>query len=743
VGNHKECAGQGGRRKGRCDPKLNARAMNDAILLKCPARHDALKIQFVNESDIESVELAGFKPWMANKNAIQRNRVDKRTPLEKSHGIAVDIDGGWMKDADEESGEVEVWTGDEVPDQSEAACVKANSNAILPNVACRTRIIPTNATTVARGANDQQSRRPNLLVVMIDPLSKEQLKRSLPNTGALLKLLGFVDFPHYTAVGDNSGPNQAALYSGTPLEGRQSIRHSKNSTRTWLWDRLNAAGYVTMKVENGCISNSNMVQSIKPRTHHGSQLHEMFCFSYDRPNCLGGRMTAEYLADYARQFIDAYNRGDEGASAEGKPWAAFLSFIDSHEDTLTLISYLDDILLNFIQDVPMKDTVVLFTSDHGLHYGPAFGSKSGERERAQPVLHVRLPSFRRQGLKILQQNANYKYTTAFDVHETLLDVLLGRPNNNPPTGDNPLGMSLMKPLPDSRNRCGSTKAIPSKFCSLELDVKDWQCNFMIDPPSVFSFYSDIPQRNRPRWPDRCPVRRNHETSAEGNATVCSCATNRRDWFDCANTTRTAFRGGITLDVEHFSLRSCGSHELDQSLELDIHVRKNEQVAESRRTLAAARAKALLARGHSESEIKASLDARPNIVFLEIDSVSLSNSERFFPQTWGLLGKHSILTGGGGVSCPTGWCAGVFNKTSVVGQSSIVNQLAALSGCLDHDDQTEKLEHYKDGPQTHCPAGGKNSFGIDEKSGVKRDHWIFDVAKNLGVSEVLIVKSDVC
>ena len=65
----------------------------------------------------------------------------------------------------------------------------------------------------------------------------------------------------------------------------------------------------------------------------------------------------------------------------------------------------------------------------------------------------------------------------------------------------------------------------------------------------------------------------------------------------------------------------------------------------------------------------------------------------------------------------------------VGQSSIVNQLAALSGCLDHDDPKEELHHYKNGPQTHCPAGGNHSFGTDEVSGVKRDHWIFDVAKS--------------
>lgn len=124
-----------------------------------------------------------------------------------------------------------------------------------------------------------------------------------------------------------------------------------------------------------------------------------------------------------------------------------------------------------------------------------------------------------------------------------------------------------------------------------------------------------------------------------------------------------------MAAEHFSLRSCGDHELDHSLELDVHVKKDERLVDARQTLASETAESLFASSHSSGEIEASYEARPNIVFLEIDSVSLSYSERFFPHTWGLLRKHKILTGKEGVSCPTGWCAGVFNKTSV-GESDV-------------------------------------------------------------------------
>ena len=56
----------------------------------------------------------------------------------------------------------------------------------------------------------------NVLSILIDPISRDQFQRSLPNTKALLDLFNFTSFSKYTAVGDNSGPNQAALFTGYP-----------------------------------------------------------------------------------------------------------------------------------------------------------------------------------------------------------------------------------------------------------------------------------------------------------------------------------------------------------------------------------------------------------------------------------------------------------------------------------------------------------------------------------------------
>lgn len=358
---------------------------------------------------------------------------------------------------------------------------------------------------------------------------------------------------------------------------------------------------------------------------------------------------AEHAVNYTRQFIDTYD-------SHNKPWAAFLSFIDSHEDSSTLISYLDGILMDFLQSIKLQNTLIVFTSDHGLHYGPTFASKSGETERALPQLSMRLPAFVQKPMRRNLQNNAQMFTTAFDTHKTILNILLKEGH------DELSGLSLLKPLPKSRRLCQTTAEIPSQFCP-STPSKGEQCQFMVDPPSILSFYSDIPRNNRPRWPEQCPSSKKHDVIGN-DVGPCQCTTNVRDWFDCSHMTREGFRSNINPLSEHFSVRSCGNHESDKSLDFYIHIKKNQELVDERAALAKELAKSNLAKSHRDDEIQTSYDGQPNIIFLEIDSVSLSFSERFFPQTWGLLQRHKIHNAAEGSSCPSGWCAGMFNQTSV-------------------------------------------------------------------------------
>ena len=253
VGNHQVCRDPiTGRRKDRCDAKLNSRAMNNTIFLDCPRRHDLLQLSFLDTTDLSGVWVSvKAQATPAQRRAIQQRRVNQRTPLEESHGILIDLKGNWLQQADVDTGEIEAWRGHADPGRAEAACARTNRRSLAPEVSCVTRIV--RQPPLRRGLLPPAD-RPNLLLVLLDPLSRAQLRRSLPNTWTLLDRLGVAEFARYTAVGPNSGPNQAALYSGTPLGSRGDLRAAGNNvTRTWLWDALRAQGYVTLKAEDGCV----------------------------------------------------------------------------------------------------------------------------------------------------------------------------------------------------------------------------------------------------------------------------------------------------------------------------------------------------------------------------------------------------------------------------------------------------------------------------------------------------------
>ena len=265
VGNHRVCKDANGNRKKKCDPKLHQRAQGDTIFLECPKRHSLIKVEFAR----------GGHRW--------RDVHDVATKLEKTRGVVIDINNIWLTENDLATGEIEVWSGHEDPDKTEAFCVKTDKSSLLPSVACTTRVVPVEQHRLTPASKKPKPvERPNLLVVMIDPLSRQQRRRSLPNAWALMDLLGFIDFPEYTAVGKNSGPNQAALYSGAPLFTRD-IRSSSNATeRIWLWDRLRDAGYMTMKAEDACVSNSeSMHYNCRPAMLFNIR-HNNEMFSFDR-----------------------------------------------------------------------------------------------------------------------------------------------------------------------------------------------------------------------------------------------------------------------------------------------------------------------------------------------------------------------------------------------------------------------------------------------------------------------------
>jgi len=718
------------KKTGRCDSKLSARAQGQNVFKSCPQHHRDVKISF-----------------------------DKR-----KEGVLI-VNSVGSEDLDSQDDEdVEIWLGHDDVKKAEAACARKGDTG---SVACTTRILKQPPSQPREVLEKQDQSLPlsssvpsktNLLFILIDPISRNQFLRSLPKTASLLERLGFTKFEKYTVVGDNSGPNQAALYTGLPLKGgRDGIKNSDShgsEQKVWLWDALRSEGYATLKSEDACVENSNMVQSLKPQTTHGEQLSRMFCFDFDRPNCLGKDMAAKYLIKYASEFMKVYSR-DHPVEGDwrSQPWAAFLSFVDSHEDTMTVISILDKLLFNLLNDINLSNTLVVFLSDHGLHYGPTFQS-NGERERAEPILYLHVPETQSEMHPrynaALRENSKL-WTTPFDVHETIMNVMLQRETHS---RSSYVGTSLIKKLPKSREMCTKTPGIPHRFCSvLSLDnfaLK--QCTFMREPPSVLSFYADIPRKNRPSWPNCERKGRRPKVSVD----ECQVATTCENEVDCMrNEELLRLAKGHKPPLEDpFSLKVCPvltSLDFDKQSRIKINAKtKLVERHKEKESLSERKAseptdpldfdtqlrikintKLELIQRHNE---KVSLLKRtagkpskmPNILFMEIDSLSESAAKRHIPKTLSVLRNHQIVRNEQNKAhCPTGFCSAMFNKTSVVGQNSIPNQLAALSGCADREIEGENfylrpsLQPSKKRFETWCPKKDVDS------------PWLFDIVQELG------------
>jgi len=114
---------------------------------------------------------------------------------------------------------------------------------------------------------------------------------------------------------------------------------------------------------------------------------------------------------------------------------------------------------------------------------------------------------------------------------------------------------------------------------------------------------------------------------------------------------------------------------------------------------------------------------PNILFIEVDSVSLMAADRLLPKTQRLLKRLQIEVDIKGKPRCTGLCAALFEKTSIVGKNSIPNQLASMSGCIDanyfNDSDLYLFKEKENGSfETWCSS--KNT-----------SNWIFDLARKSG------------
>jgi len=433
-----------------------------------------------------------------------------------------------------------------------------------------------------------------------------------------------------------------------------------------------------------------MLKSLRPSTTHGSELSQLFCFDFDRPNCLGPDLAAEQLMAYGDEFLRLYEtkRREENPNLR---WAAFLHFIDTHEDTMVLSSMLDKKMSAFLSRVAKSGhfdrTLALVTSDHGLHYGPYFQSRSGRREAVHPVLFVRAPAYleRNEPMSALYANIQ-KWITPFDVHETMVSVSAPKDVS---VRDGRRGTSLLVPWQKGGESCGAALDIPAEYCSLKIGLTSdtsQTCTRMPRPPNILSFYSDIGRDYRTRFSLDCGEMWNSTASKANSYNRCQCATSHRGWYRCD---KHPWGDDEILSEsypeEYFALVQCRGRKMSY----DTRLLASHPDLERSRALRT-----------TESESPAS------ILIIEVDSASLAYAQRHLPKTRSFLQRYQMKKlDDGKIDCSSGICAPEFTHFSLNGPNSIANQIPTLSGCI-----VARFHHgcfmHQDEKNTRCSGQGK-------------------------------------
>jgi len=177
-------------------------------------------------------------------------------------------------------------------------------------------------------------------------------------------------------------------------------------------------------------------------------------------NCFGNKHAHHHHFDFVKSFFKAY---------EGVGRMSFNHILAGHEGTLSEIEIVDKHFPEFLKHMDQhfsNNTVTIIFGDHGPRYGEYRQTLVGKLEERLPALFVLVPPWLIQKYPYiaanLQQN-QHLLTTAFDIHQTVRDImLLEQPFLDLPIKNN-TGVSLLRPIP--RNRSCEDVNIQSHWCA--------------------------------------------------------------------------------------------------------------------------------------------------------------------------------------------------------------------------------------------------------------------------------------
>ena len=279
----------------------------------------------------------------------------------------------------------------------------------------------------------------NILFLFIDSLSRPQFIRKMKKTQKFLEQFyqennqfDFYQMLKFHSLLFFTMPNVNPMFYGESM-------FNKNGTN--LIRAFKEKGFITAQCNNICgrelydlekeyelkldyedFDHENIAMFCDPNYFKNESPYTAFIGPYAlKRRCLYGRDTFEYIFEYSEKFWEAY---------KNEPKFLRLAFQEAHEGTEEVITLLDKALYNFLIGFQNKgnldNTAIFFISDHGNNmfgFNEIFKFEDYMLEKSLPSWFMLLPKSNNKKVKEIIKSNQQIFVTAYDIHETLLDIL--------------------------------------------------------------------------------------------------------------------------------------------------------------------------------------------------------------------------------------------------------------------------------------------------------------------------------
>lgn len=360
----------------------------------------------------------------------------------------------------------------------------------------------------------------NVVLVIMDAVSRLQFKRSMPATINLMERLqrgdeaAVFDMEMYGITGWHSRENQVPLLLGHDCQGLShkafyDFKEAEESDRfncdSVIWPFFKARGYATAQFGDQCNLNANHFPGnefleldcsdvLQAKCGIDEPLMDLKnpwlteCMWYDRiRNATFAGVENSLLCINSTAMFDLAEQALHNYKDTGVPMMVSVLTSVGHNSHQAgrLQPVADKPLAKFLRAIDLSNTVVVILGDHGLHYGPHLESEQGQFEHRNPSLRMVVPKAHlRQHPAMWQalETNQHRVVSPWDVHLTLKH-LTTYPLAAPAVPAAHLSKSLLFPIPADRT------------CA-EAGIPPYAC--------LCTVWAPIPVKGRPPFPEYKP-----------------------------------------------------------------------------------------------------------------------------------------------------------------------------------------------------------------------------------------------